>query len=239
LFTLFKVAGGPSAKNPLKRIRITRGKYFASGKTFKIIDDWTTRANAHRLLEGLWIDSTDFREVAEYIDDDSDEEIIEAATTTTTTTTTIGPVVEDKTEEIKIEESTKGSRPVVATTGPGEARIAYLDTPPGKDRHAQPSGELARKHLKVPPAELLSLQGRLGAPRFSAVRSPTDALQWHASVGESKEVLKSKTSYGHAGRLWTRHRGNRASRTVQLRRTPRYQVQGDKGSACPTLRSLL
>ena len=64
LFTPFEVAGGPNAKTPLKRIRITREKYFAFGKTFKIIDDWTTRANAHRLLEGSWIGTTDFREVA-------------------------------------------------------------------------------------------------------------------------------------------------------------------------------
>ena len=87
MFTPFKVAGGPSAKTPLKKIRITRGKYFASGKTFKIIDDWTTRANAHRLLEGSWIGTTDFREVAEYIDDDSDEEAIDITATITTTTT--------------------------------------------------------------------------------------------------------------------------------------------------------
>ena len=100
MLTPFKVTGGPTAKTSLKRIRITRGKYFASGKTFKIIDDWTTRANAHRLLEGSWIGTTDFREVAEYIDDDSDEETIEeAATTTTIITTTIGPVVEDETKE--------------------------------------------------------------------------------------------------------------------------------------------
>ena len=72
LFTPFKVAGGPGAKTSLKKIRITRGKYFTSGKTFKIIDDWTTRANAYRLLEGSWIGTTDFREVAEFIDDDSD-----------------------------------------------------------------------------------------------------------------------------------------------------------------------
>ena len=31
------------------------------------------RANAHRLLEGSWLGTTDFREVAEFIDDDSDE----------------------------------------------------------------------------------------------------------------------------------------------------------------------
>ena len=60
---------------PLKKnIRITRGKYFSSGRTFKIIDDGTTLANAHRLLECSWIGTTDFREVAEYIDDDSDKE---------------------------------------------------------------------------------------------------------------------------------------------------------------------
>ena len=75
LFAPFKVAGGPNAKTPLKKIRITRGKYFASGKTFKIIDDGTTRVNAHRVLEISWIGATDFREVAEFIDDDSDEEI--------------------------------------------------------------------------------------------------------------------------------------------------------------------
>ena len=80
LFTPFKVAGGPGAKTALKRIRITRGKYFASGKTFKIIDDWTTRANSHRLLQGSWIGTTDFREVAEYIDDDSDEEAFDIST---------------------------------------------------------------------------------------------------------------------------------------------------------------
>ena len=74
LFTPFKVAGGPSAKIPLKKIRITRGKFFASGKTFKVIDDWTVRANAHRLLESSWIGTTDFRETADYVDDDSDEE---------------------------------------------------------------------------------------------------------------------------------------------------------------------
>ena len=74
MFTPFKVAGELSAKTPLNIIRITRGKYFSSGKTFKIIDDWTTRANANRLLEGSWIGTTDFSEVAEYIDNDSDED---------------------------------------------------------------------------------------------------------------------------------------------------------------------
>lgn len=74
LFTPFKVAGGPSSKTPLTNIRITREKFFASGKTFKVIDDWTVRANAHRLLDRSWIGTTDVREVADYVDDDSDEE---------------------------------------------------------------------------------------------------------------------------------------------------------------------
>ena len=75
LLTPLKVAGGPNAKTPLKNVRITRGKYFVSGRTFKIIDDRTTRANAHRFLEGSWIGTTDFREVAEFVDDDWDEEV--------------------------------------------------------------------------------------------------------------------------------------------------------------------
>jgi hypothetical protein len=77
LFTPYKVAGGPSAKTPLKRLRVTRGKYLDSGRTFKIIDDWTVRANAHRVLASTWLGTTDFRESAEFIDDDSDEEVDE------------------------------------------------------------------------------------------------------------------------------------------------------------------
>ena len=73
LFTPYKVAGGPAKKDGLKKLRVTRGRYFSSGKTFKIIDDWTVQSHAHRLLEGAWIGTTDFRENVEYIDDDSDE----------------------------------------------------------------------------------------------------------------------------------------------------------------------
>jgi hypothetical protein len=80
LFTPFKVAGGPGTKSPLKKIRITRGKYLNSGKTFKIIDDWSVRANAHRMLESAWLGTTDFRESTEFIDDDSDEEKERSAT---------------------------------------------------------------------------------------------------------------------------------------------------------------
>ena len=71
------MAGGPGSKTPLKKLRITRSRFIASNKSFKIIDDWSVRANAHGLLEGAWLGTTDFREVAEYIDDDSDEEIDE------------------------------------------------------------------------------------------------------------------------------------------------------------------
>ena len=64
LFTPYKVAGGPAKKDGLKRLRITRGRYFSSGKTFKIIDDWTVQSHAHRLLEGAWIGTTDFRRMS-------------------------------------------------------------------------------------------------------------------------------------------------------------------------------
>ena len=61
LFTPFKVAGGPGSKVPLKKLRVTRGKFVSTNKTFKIIDDWSVRANSHRLLEAAWIGTTDFR----------------------------------------------------------------------------------------------------------------------------------------------------------------------------------
>ena len=74
LFTPFTVAGGPGSKVPLKRLRITRGQFVSTNKTFKIIDDWSVRANAYRMLEGAWIGTTDFGEASEFIEDDSDEE---------------------------------------------------------------------------------------------------------------------------------------------------------------------
>ena len=73
-FTPHEVAGGPTSKCPLQRLRITRGRFFATGKRFKIIDDWTVRADAHRLLDGAWLGTTDFRELADFIDDDSDDD---------------------------------------------------------------------------------------------------------------------------------------------------------------------
>ena len=75
LFTPFKVSGGPGKQAGLKKIRITRGKFFNTGRVFKIIDDWTIQSHAHRMLEGSWIGTTDFRETVECIDDDSDSDI--------------------------------------------------------------------------------------------------------------------------------------------------------------------
>ena len=74
LFTPFKVAGGPGKRSSLKRLRVTRGRFFSTGREFKIIDDWTVPSHAHRLLESAWIGTTDFREVVEYLSDSSDNE---------------------------------------------------------------------------------------------------------------------------------------------------------------------
>ena len=54
-------------------MRIARGKYFNSGKVFKIIDDLTVQFHAHRMLESSWIGTSDFRETVECIDDDDDD----------------------------------------------------------------------------------------------------------------------------------------------------------------------
>ena len=75
LFTPSKVAGGPGRLAGLKKIRITRGRYFNTGKVFKIIDDWTVQSHAHRQLEGSWIGTTDFRETVECIDDDDEDDV--------------------------------------------------------------------------------------------------------------------------------------------------------------------
>ena len=74
LFTPFKVAGGPGKRSSLKRLRVTRGRFFSTGREFKIIDDRTVPSHAHRLFESAWIGTTDFREVVEYLSDSSDNE---------------------------------------------------------------------------------------------------------------------------------------------------------------------
>jgi hypothetical protein len=140
-----------------------------------------------------------------------------------------------KEEERKTEESMKASRPAESSAGPGDATQYYdIDmSPPRKDREAQPVGALARKLQGVPPAALLSLQGRSGALRLSAAL-PTVTLRWHVPVGEYKEVLINLRRPASASRLWMDDRGETValcarlrSRTAHLRPTPRYQVQGE------------
>jgi hypothetical protein len=227
LFTPFKVAGGPSAKTSLKKIRITRGKFFASGKTFKIIDDWTTRANAHRLLQGSWIGTTDFREVAEYIDDDSDEEAIDiTATTTTTTTTTTGPVVEDKeTQDLhggaeKAEaQDLRGGAEKQAENSSRRTEYFDLDLSPDKQKTTHPLEALARKLPGGPPARL-SAQGRTGASHnLAPARTSSnrrDALA-HVGGGVQEDVHFKTSSYttSHAyGRQLQEGYAHRASATI-------------------------
>ena len=111
----------------MKKIRITRGKYFSTGRSFKVIDDWSIRANAHRLLEGPWIGTTDFREVAEFIDDDSDEEEAEEEREAEG---------ERKAEEETAEDSPKVARPT--PSGPNEllGRAEHFLLTPTKADHA-------------------------------------------------------------------------------------------------------
>ena len=83
-----------------------------------------------------------------------------------------------KEEEENAEESMKASRPAESSAGPGVI-TQYFDmdmSPPRKDREAQPFGELARKLQGVPPAVLLSLQGRSGALGSLSAALPTVTL---------------------------------------------------------------
>ena len=185
LFTPFKVAGGPSSKTSLKSIRITRGKFFSSGKTFKVIDDWTVRANAHRLLEGPWIGTTDFRESAEFIDDDSDEE-----------SQLLGnkdaekeDPGDEKKEAAEEDTSADKSRPKEEAAG-----TEYFMLSPVKTDAAQPvedKEELARKLLSLRrvPLERFSAQGQLGAPsrRYTTTNLPSSSsteCERHTAEGE-------------------------------------------------------
>ena len=84
-------------------------------------------------LEGSWIGTTDFREVAEFIDDDSDEkvderELWERVAKPLTEDPRVGPgelKVGPKEEERKTGESMKASRPAESAAGPGEATQYY------------------------------------------------------------------------------------------------------------------
>ena len=173
---------------PLKRIRITRGKYFASGKAFKIIDDWTTRANAHRLIEGSWIGTTDFQEVATYIDDNSDEDEEEEVAQPLTEVPCMGPgelKVAPKLKEETAEESMKASRLTDQPFEPHKTECFEMSTQK-KDNTAQPFEALARKFQRVPPAAHVSQRGRSGAIGSLSEALPSVTSRWRVSEGEYK-----------------------------------------------------
>ena len=235
LFTPVKVAGGPNAKMPLKKIRITRGKYFASGRTLKIIDDWTTRANAHRLLDGSWIGAIDFREVAEYIDDDSDEEIDarelgESLAQPFTEVPCLGPGELKVTPKEKAETAEELVEAPRLTGKPVEPqKTEYYNLSPQKDAKAQPLETLARKFRRVPPAALLSLHGRSGALRSLSAALPSVTLRWHVPEGEYKR--KSLSFDRPACRPPMVRWDDREQRTRTLRPLPLSSCQGEKRRA--------
>ena len=41
-------------------MRVTTGRFVASGKTFRHTDTWTNRTMAHRALEDYWVGTTEF-----------------------------------------------------------------------------------------------------------------------------------------------------------------------------------
>ena len=152
-----------------------------------------------------------------------------------------------KEEERKTEESMKASRPAESSAGPGVI-TQYFDmdmSPPRKDREAQPVGVLARKLQGVPPAALLSLQGRSGALGNLSAALPTVTLRWHVPVGEYKEVLINFMRPASASRLWMeaegKHRSVRSLALVHcahLRPDSALKCLGESSSACAA-RSLL
>ena len=152
-----------------------------------------------------------------------------------------------KEEGENAEESMKASRPAGPSAGPG-VTTHYFDmdmSPPRKDREAQPFGELARKLQGVPPAALLSLQGRSGALGSLSAALPTVTLRWHVPVGECTDVLINLRRPASASRLWMEAEGNhRAVRLpalahrAYLRPDSALKCFGESNAACAT-RSLL
>ena len=199
----FKVAGGPGTKVPLKKIRITRGKYFNTGRSFKVIDDWSVRANAHRLLEGPWIGTTDFREVAEFIDDDSDEEEEERREekeaeeeTAEDSLKAARPTTSGPNKEETAEDSLKAARPIPNGPNKTPGKAEHFLLTPEKPDDASPGDRaevLARKLLSLSraPLEPYSAQGQrmLFARRVLTNVTPTfpSTQCWRHSVeGECK-----------------------------------------------------
>ena len=67
LFTPFKVPGGPCKNTQFQYLRMTVGRYVNTGEDFKIIDNWSQPENAHRMLAGLWVGTTTYREAADFL----------------------------------------------------------------------------------------------------------------------------------------------------------------------------
>jgi hypothetical protein len=199
LFTPFKVAGGPNIKIPMKKIRITRGKFFDGGKTFKIIDDWTVRANAHRMLESSWIGTTDFRESADYIDDDTDEEIEKKDE---------DPVKEEPTKESETKSTAEESEVQNATEyfELSPAKTEASDAAPSDGFYSTaPKTAAGAKDTRSPPADFQ--QGRPEAPasRIFETRSPSFTSRPRVSEGECQThcvdslFLDFQTGQGQTG----------------------------------------
>ena len=46
---------------------MTVGRYVNTGEDFKIIHNWSQPENAHRMLAGLWVGTTTYREAADFL----------------------------------------------------------------------------------------------------------------------------------------------------------------------------
>ena len=68
MFTPFRCPGGPAKSSNMKKLRVTKGQVVSTGKQFKLVDGWTLRAKAHRLLPEAWIGVTSFEEIPECLD---------------------------------------------------------------------------------------------------------------------------------------------------------------------------
>ena len=62
LCTPWKMSGGPVSHTKICKTRITIGKFVDTGENFKITDDWTQAASAHRKLKRPWVGETHFTE---------------------------------------------------------------------------------------------------------------------------------------------------------------------------------
>ena len=231
LFIPFKVAGGPSAKTPLKRIRITRGKYISGGKTFKIIDDWTFRANAHRVLEGgAWLGTTDFREIADFIDDDSDDDNDHEPTAESEPAASEGPPGGTAAEP------TQTGEPEYFVLSPGISPTKSDAVHPEDLLLAAPktaAGEA--KSDRGPPNRVTGGSGRLGATeRRDNVCNLSTPSRRHGVEGECRDLhterMDSNVLSGRLGGL-DRTEADRDARRADPRAAPphRYQDQAGKG----------